>query len=83
MRNLKKFMLLFCIVGATFCWGLLIYVLSFKNESNPYQKGQHFDLRGGSVVIENNEKDSVVWFKNDSTYFYETYKTLGIDGQGN
>ena len=52
----------------------------FKERSNLPAKGQHFDLRGGSTVIEVNPSEKVVWFRcdKDSTYFYEPFRNIGI-----
>lgn len=73
------------IFGSLLGVGMLVYVaICIVLEpvcSNPYQKGQHFDLRGGSTVIEVNESEKVVWFRTnsaDSTYFYEPYSKLGL-----
>jgi hypothetical protein len=60
---------------------VVLHISKPNNENNPYpHKGQHFDLRGGSTVIEVNPAEKVVWFRcdSDSTYFYEPFANIGI-----
>jgi hypothetical protein len=62
------------------CQMVHITYLYRHNLENRPNKGQHFDLRGGSTVIEVNTAEKVVWFRcdSDSTYFYEPFTNIGI-----
>lgn len=75
LSKVFPYWLLFVVIV---CFGTFMYYITHK-ERPKYQKGQYFDLRGGSTVIEVNERERVVWFMtSDSTYFFEGFDKLGI-----
>ena len=65
---------------------MLVFITAYlmltesKRSKTIISKGQYFDLRGGSTVIEVNPAEKVVWFRcdKDSTYFYEPFRNIGI-----
>ena len=75
---LKIVTVLYCALCVVCIVGVIIQS-SNKKQQQPH-KGQHFDLRGGSTVIEVNPAEKVVWFRcdKDSAYFYEPFSNIGI-----